>query len=308
MTLNPLLCVDPSTFRELKRDDDGTVGLVRDFFFVSPQDPQYSAAAELLTTFSDFCNANLRREDSAAALFTILTELHSQNISRTATSYDELRRFAKQRIVTFSMECPPFYASFFDAEDLPLISQFLDTFYLRDYKLWRYLFCPTPLLYVSVRPALHICTVQSPEQLGRALEEAPAEQRPPSATGKKTTAKPSKKPAEEPEQPAPPRSQPLPFTCAPLPLSQAELYVPPEPKSAEELASEAVRGAIQDAMEPQGQEEGLEEPPAEPHQPLDVEKLGEAIEIATRAELEKIKTQILAEIEAARAQEGAKKK
>lgn len=306
MSYNAPLCITGAEYATLASSAGALTKFISSHFLVEEEDHQFSAVQELMTNMFTFARAHLSQADASAAFVTVVLNVHNLNVSHDVVDYEALRAFAMERIVAYSLECPPFYARFFDSSVLPLVSEFVEAFYLRHFKLWRYLFTPTPMLTIESQPVVEITQVQSPVQLGypdpaevpSSVAAAKPDAKRPFSRGKGSAH------AAEPAHVTLTRPM-LPFTQTLRPLSEAEPYTPPPPKTEEEVAKEEVREAVESAA----QEELSESADVSKDKPdIDVERYAEAIERAATAELEKIRTNIMQEIAAAKAAESGKKK
>ncbi|TNJ30625.1 putative Flagellar C1a complex subunit C1a-32 [Giardia muris] len=305
MTYNAPLYITSQEYRALLEEDGRVDTFIGEFFCVNPEMHTYAPVRELVDRCLAFSQSTLALPDAGCALLTLLIDLHNYNISQTTIQESELRDLARKRLVAYSLECPPFYSAYFEADAIKAAAEFVDSFYLRAYRLWRYLFCPTPLLEVSVHPTIDLVGLQSLEQLGYSATQiselkkatAPIPDARTSKTQKKGAMEPI--PAEEKEAEATRDRPVLPFTTRPLPLNEATLYVPPPPKTEDEIAAEEVRAEIAEAQEvTTDQPPDMEQENKEPE--VDVEKLARAIEVATEAELARVKAQLLQELTTAR--------
>lgn len=307
MTYNAPLYITSQEYRALLEEEGRVDTFIGEFFCVNPEMHTYPPVRELVDRCLTFSQSALALPDAGCALLTLLIDLHNYNISQTTIQEVELRDLARKRLVAYSLECPPFYSAYFEADAIKAAAEFIDSFYLRTYRLWRYLFCPTPLLEVSVHPTIDLVSVQSLEQLGYSPTQILELKKATTPVSDARTSKNQKKGAaehatteEKDKEVEMARDRPtLPFTTHPLPLSEATLFVPPPPKTEDEIAAEEVRAEITEAQEattdqPADEEQESKEPE------VDVEKLARAIEVATEAELARVKAQLLQELTTAR--------
>lgn len=306
-------------YQDMVGDDEKLELFIYDFFHTASGDTQYAAVKELLLNTFDFSRAHLASSDAACALITLLVDLHELNISKTFISYEELREFAKRRLVEYSLECPPFYTAFFEMDAIKATAEFIDFSYTNNYKLWRYLFCPVPVLEIKAKKTLDLIEIQSLLQLGYPEDEADsvaaetaaathaadsktlsstAKQRS-STEGNKQGAPTSKKGqpvVEAAPEPVLPRRILLPFNSVPLSLTEATLYQAPPPKTEDEIVAEEIRTQIQEAYADKKDDTDNKEEDTKKEE-VDVERLAKVIETATSAQLEKARARMIAELE-----------
>lgn len=314
-------------YQEMVGDEKKLELFIYDFFRTSSGDTQYPAIKELLLNTFDFSRAHLASSDAACALITLLVDLHELNISKTFISYEELREFAKKRLIGYSLECPPFYTAFFEMDAIKATAEFIDFSYTNNYKLWRYLFCPVPVLEIKARKTLDLIEIQSLLQLGYPEDEADgvaaetaatsaadskalsSTAKPRSSTGGDrqgtTTSKKGQSAAETVPEPVLPKRILLPFNSVPLSLTEATLYQAPPPKTEDELVAEEIRNQIQEAYADEKEAPNEDEGEAKKEE-IDVERLAKVIETATSAQLEKARAKMVAELESSTATSGKK--
>lgn len=291
---------------------------IYDLFHTTSEDAQYAAVQELMLNTFDFSRAHLSNSDAACALITLLVDLHELNISNTFISYEDLREFAKRRLVEYSLECPPFYTAFFEMDTIKATAEFIDFSYTNNYKLWRYLFCPVPVLEVKAKKALDLIEIQSLLQLGYPEDAADivavettstahtADSKVLSSTAKQRSSIGSDKQGvstkkgqpviEEAPEPILSKRIPLPFNSIPLSLREATLYQAPPPKTEDEIVAEEIRNQIQEVYT-NNKDDNDDNQDEIPKEEVDVERLAKVIETATSAQLEKARIRMIAELE-----------
>ncbi|EFO63022.1 Hypothetical protein GLP15_4533 [Giardia lamblia P15] len=309
-------------YQEIAGDEKKLELFIYDFFRTASDDTQYAAVKELLLNTFDFSRTHLASCDAACALVTLLVDLHELNISKTFISYEDLREFAKKRLIGYSLECPPFYTAFFEMDVIKATAEFIDFSYTNNYKLWRYLFCPVPVLEIKAKKTLDLIEIQSLLQLGYSENEADSAAtettaevshaadsktlssvaKPRSSTGgDRQGAAISKKGqvvVEATPEPVLPKRILLPFNSIPLSLTEATLYQPPPSKTEDEVVAEEIRQQIQEAYtDEKDSANDNENKKQRENVDVDVERLAKVIETATNAQLEKARVRILAELE-----------
>ena len=306
-------------YQEIAGDEEKLELFIYDFFRTASGDTQYAAVKELLLNTFDFSRTHLASSDAACALVTLLVDLHELNISKTFISYEDLREFAKKRLVGYSLECPPFYTAFFEMDVIKATAEFIDFSYTNNYKLWRYLFCPVPVLEIKTKKTLDLIEIQLLLQLGYSENEADgavaemttetshaADSKALSSTAKPrssaggdrqggATGKKGQLVVEAVPEPVLPKRILLPFNSIPLSLTEATLYQPPPPKTEDEVVAEEIRHQIQEAYT--DEKDGANDDESETQkEEVDVERLARVIETATNTQLEKARARMIAEL------------
>ncbi|XP_037547573.1 coiled-coil domain-containing protein 189 [Nematolebias whitei] len=115
--------------------------LCRVFRVYLPQ-PKRGVLLELYVQTVLFCRTHGLKKEQTSALLSIIKSIHEANIETPLNNIDECLKYSQELLLCHSVRRPPFSINIFSFEEANCIFTYIHNYYLRIYKLYKYVFTP----------------------------------------------------------------------------------------------------------------------------------------------------------------------
>ncbi|XP_075890616.1 cilia- and flagella-associated protein 119 isoform X2 [Nelusetta ayraudi] len=137
-------------------------------FGIELSDHKWAILLELYLQTVFFCRAQMFKSEQTSALLSIIKSIHEANIGTPLNNIEQCFQYCKELLLCHSVRRPPFSISLFSSEEVNSILKYINSNYIRHYKLYKYFF--TPLVKLDMSLTYHSASEQNEEN----PEEDPA--------------------------------------------------------------------------------------------------------------------------------------
>uniref|UniRef100_A0A3P8W464 Cilia and flagella associated protein 119 n=1 Tax=Cynoglossus semilaevis TaxID=244447 RepID=A0A3P8W464_CYNSE len=105
-------------------------------------EPKRGVLLELYVQTVLFCRENNFNKEQTSAVLSIVKSVHQANVETPLDNIDQCLKYCNELLLCHSVRRPPFSINIFSYQEADNIVQYVNSTYMRHYKLYKYIFTP----------------------------------------------------------------------------------------------------------------------------------------------------------------------
>ncbi|XP_008312447.1 cilia- and flagella-associated protein 119 [Cynoglossus semilaevis] len=140
-------------------------------------EPKRGVLLELYVQTVLFCRENNFNKEQTSAVLSIVKSVHQANVETPLDNIDQCLKYCNELLLCHSVRRPPFSINIFSYQEADNIVQYVNSTYMRHYKLYKYIFTPQVKLNLtlSYAPVPEPEVVPVPEEVDAVSDETEEE-------------------------------------------------------------------------------------------------------------------------------------